>query len=526
MAPQKKNNHAGKSSRKAVWPWILVVSLLAAGLIGSFVFMKYQEHQSQMKLELEQQMAQTLDVDTFYPGVFVDEIDLGGMTMAEAQAKVQEKIDAGLESVQVTVTLEENSKTFTAQDMEVDSDLEQVLAEAMQVGREGEREERYAYVQSLAENPVKLTTTVDVKADPLETKVRELAESWKIEAVEPAVSGFDPNAETKFTVTQPVAGRAVKADELWTLVKAEVDNKTYGTVQAPVEALEPTQTVEDVLKMNTLINRFETKMTNDSNRITNIKVACAAIAGTILQPGEEFSFNTVVGPRTAERGYKEAGVIVGGMSDVGLGGGVCQVSGTLYNAVVRADLEIVNRKRHSYALGYLGPGTDATVDYQSGTDFVFKNNQETPVYINMYTDGLKVIAEVYGVPLKDGMTIDLVVDILSKTSPGERVTVEDSSIPVGESKKVSGHTGYKLNAYRVYYDKDGNEIDRVLLHKDNYPVIQPKLLVNPKTNQTTTTTPAKPATTTTAAQTDPPETTTTAAPATDPPETVPAAEGE
>ena len=526
MAPQKKNNHAGKSSRKAVWPWILVVSLLAAGLIGSFVFMKYQEHQSQMKLELEQQMAQTLDVDTFYPGVFVDEIDLGGMTMAEAQAKVQEKIDAGLESVQVTVTLEENSKTFTAQDMEVDSDLEQVLAEAMQVGREGEREERYAYVQSLAENPVKLTTTVDVKADPLETKVRELAESWKIEAVEPAVSGFDPNAETKFTVTQPVAGRAVKADEVWTLVKAEVDNKTYGTVQAPVEALEPTQTVEDVLKMNTLINRFETKMTNDSNRITNIKVACAAIAGTILQPGEEFSFNTVVGPRTAERGYKEAGVIVGGMSDVGLGGGVCQVSGTLYNAVVRADLEIVNRKRHSYALGYLGPGTDATVDYQSGTDFVFKNNQETPVYINMYTDGLKVIAEVYGVPLKDGMTIDLVVDILSKTSPGERVTVEDSSIPVGESKKVSGHTGYKLNAYRVYYDKDGNEIDRVLLHKDNYPVIQPKLLVNPKTNQTTTTTPAKPATTTTAAQTDPPETTTTAAPATDPPETVPAAEGE
>ncbi len=214
-------------------------------------------------------------------------------------------------------------------------------------------------------------------------------------------------------------------------------------------------------------------------------------------------------------------MIIGGMSDVGLGGGVCQVSGTLYNAVVRADLEIVNRKRHSYALGYLGPGTDATVDYQSGTDFVFKNNQETPVYINMYTDGLKVIAEVYGVPLKDGMTIDLVVDILSKTSPGERITVEDSSIPVGESKKVSGHTGYKLNAYRVYYDKDGNEINRVLLHKDNYPVIQPKLLVNPKTNQTTTTKP----TTTTTAETEPP-TTTTAAPETDPPETAPAAEGE
>ena len=96
---------------------------------------------------------------------------------------------------------------------------------------------------------------------------------------------------------------------------------------------------------------------------------------------------------------------------------------------------------------------------------------------------------------------------------------------MGESKKVSGHTGYKLNAYRVYYDKDGNEINRVLLHKDNYPVIQPKLLVNPKTNQTTTTTPAKP-TTTTAAETEPPTTTTTVAPETIPPETAPAVEGE
>ena len=175
MAPKTKKNRGGKSSKRTLWPWILAVSLLAAGLIGGFVFMQYQEHQSRMRQELEQQMAQTLDVDTFYPGVFVDEIDLGGMTMAEAQAKVQEKIDASLENVQVTVTLEENSKTFTAQDMEVVSDLDQVLAEAMQVGREGEREERYAYVQSLAENPVKLTTKVEVKADPLKRRYA----SWR-----------------------------------------------------------------------------------------------------------------------------------------------------------------------------------------------------------------------------------------------------------------------------------------------------------------------------------------------------------
>ena len=148
----------------------------------------------------------------------------------------------------------------------------------------------------------------------------------------------------------------MNADSLWTLVKAEVDKKTYGTVQAPVEALEPTKTVEDILSQNTLIARFTSKMTNISNRISNIKLACSSIAGTVLQPGENFSYNKVVGPRTAERGYLEAGVIIGGMSDVGLGGGVCQVSGTLFNAAVRADMGIVERHRPQLRSGLFGAG--------------------------------------------------------------------------------------------------------------------------------------------------------------------------
>ena len=138
--------------------WKLTIKWLSNIVSTNAVLLHRYMPVSYTHLDVYKRQAQTLDVDTFYPGVFVDEIDLGGMTMAEAQEKVQEKIDAGLESVQVTVTLEENSKTFTAQDMKVESDLEQVLAEAMQVGREGEREERYAYVQTLTENPVKLST--------------------------------------------------------------------------------------------------------------------------------------------------------------------------------------------------------------------------------------------------------------------------------------------------------------------------------------------------------------------------------
>lgn len=518
MAAKKntKKSHSKKNSGKKLWPWLLVVVLLAVGVVGGFVFIQYQEYQALLaKQEAEQkaaedaalaaQMSQLLDVETFYEGIVVDGIELGGLTLDEARARLQEQLDESIKDAQVTVTLDDNSKTFTADQMTVTTDMDEILTEAMNMGREGELDERYQYVLGLKEKPVELTTTVEVDAAPLEAAVRALAESWTEPAVEPVVTGFDPDSKNKFTVEEGKDGRSVNADKLWELVKAEVDNKTYGTVEAPVEVLKATQTVDDILSMNTLITRFETKMTNDKNRITNIKLACSSISGTVLQPGQEFSFNKVVGERTAKRGYKEAGVIVAGMADTGLGGGICQVSGTLFNAVVRADLEIVKRLRHSYALSYLGPGTDATVDYP-GKDFIFKNNKDTPVYIIMYTDGLKVIAEIYGVPLENGVTVDLVVDIISKTKPGARVTVEDKSIPVGEEKKVSGHTGYKLNAYRVYYDKDGNEINRVLLHKDNYPVIQPKLLINPKTTETTTT---KATTTTAAPEPEEPETTTT-----------------
>ena len=210
----------------------------------------------------------------------------------------------------------------------------------------------------LPANPVKLETAISVDPTALQAMCVEFARSIECEAQDALVIGFDgslPESERWITVPE-VTGRRVDLDKMWALVDESFGSGSFDSVCVPVEYTEPAVTLDSLMVDKQLIASFSSKMSRDENRITNIRLACQSINGTVLQPGEEFSFNDVVGPRTAERGYKEAGVIVGGdRLDNGLGGGICQVSGTLFNAVVMSDLEIVTRYTHSYELSYLTP---------------------------------------------------------------------------------------------------------------------------------------------------------------------------
>jgi vancomycin resistance protein YoaR len=203
------------------------------------------------------------------------------------------------------------------------------------------------------------------------------------------------------------------------------------------------------------------------------------INGTIVMPGETFSFNETTGKRTVAAGFKEANVIVGGNRlEPGIAGGVCQVSGTLFNAIVRADLEIVERHHHSFELSYLTRGRDATVNYGTA-DLRFKNTSDSPVYLSMYTIGREVYAEVYGVALPDGMTIELYVKTTQTIDTGFPVYVADSTVAFGKTETYSARTGIKCTTYKDYYDKDGKLVDRVVLHRDYYRPFAQEIHYNP-----------------------------------------------
>ena len=185
-----------------------------------------------------------------------------------------------------------------------------------------------------------------------------------------------------------------------------------------------------------------------------------------------FSFNEATGERTAEKGYKEASAISGGQSVPEVGGGVCQTSSTLFNAVARANLEIVYRSPHAWPSDYVEKGMDATVNWPN-LDFKFKNNTDYPVFIVAYYEDRKVTVELYGVGLQDGMTIDL-QSVVTRTIPAPEGTkyVLNTSLAPGETKDtVKARTGYVVETYQVWY-KNGEEVSRNLLCTSTYKAYQ------------------------------------------------------
>lgn len=227
------------------------------------------------------------------------------------------------------------------------------------------------------------------------------------------------------------------------------------------------------------ISSFTTETTNDSNRNTNISLSADALNGKVVMPGETLSFNESTGQRTAEKGYKEAGAISGGQLIDDTGGGVCQTSSTLFNAVVRADLEIVERSQHTWPSSYVPRGEDAAVDWPR-LDFVFRNNTGYPIFLLAWYADQTVTVEVYGKLLDGGETIDLYSETIETLTPSDEVIrTRDTSMAPGTSKVAKQkRTGYVVDTYKVYYDANGVELRREKLWRTTYRAVQKEIYYN------------------------------------------------
>ena len=207
--------------------------------------------------------------------------------------------------------------------------------------------------------------------------------------------------------------------------------------------------------------------TSSSYRSTNIALAAQKIDGIVLMPGEIFSFNQTVGERTKAAGFKEATAYSGGKVVQEVGGGICQVSSTLYNAVLYSNLEIVERTNHGFEPSYVKPGLDATVSW-GGPDFKFKNNRDYPIRIK--TDTSSKILKIYIYGLKKDTDYKVVLDSEYVASvPYKTIYQKDSSLKSGQSKVIqSGSNGCKTVAYKYLYDSNGTLVSSECLSRDTY----------------------------------------------------------
>ena len=237
------------------------------------------------------------------------------------------------------------------------------------------------------------------------------------------------------------------------------------------------ETNEPLAEKETALSEFATEGDDDANRNTNLAIACEKLDGTLIKAGGTLSFNEAIGPCTADEGYVEAKVLMNGAnagSDIG--GGVCQVATTLFNAALRGNLTIVESHRHSAPVTYVPVGMDAMVS-DPYKDLVIENPYDEDIVIEAESTGSKVFIRLTG-PTLDGKKIEIESIVTAEIPVGGTVyKVTDQLEPGVESMTEEGHSGYKTESYKVVYDEKGEEISRELISQDEYPAVNPVIEV-------------------------------------------------
>ncbi len=412
-------------------------------------------------------MREAVDRTTYYAGIFIDGKDVSSLTYAEALDRWAEYDAQARSAHNVRLALRGETWEMDANSLAYESDYVEPLARAWMVGRYGSLAQRYETVRTLSDRNYAVERSYSMKK--LKTLLEAIASANNVEAYAAQVKNFDPESGT-FTFTEAKNGQMIDEDE----IIGDVNNaikRGGGTVDIALYEIDAQETAEKISSQYGLIASATTNASSSSKkRLTNLKVACRTISGMKIDVGETFSFNEALGKRTTEKGYKPAGAIENGITTDQVGGGICQISTTLFNAAVKADLSIVERSPHSRPSTYVDVGKDAAVNWPN-QDFKFKNTSTEPVYIAATVTGKKrVVISIYGKLREDGVTIKLESKKTATISPGADRISYDASLPTGQSVVVEkARKGYKATTYKVYYDANEREIGREVLCKSSYP---------------------------------------------------------
>jgi vancomycin resistance protein YoaR len=427
---------------KKWWLWVVMLSIIS--LLGGFFLVR------------------PLSWPTVYAGVAMEGVDVGGRSREEL-AQMLTLWQKEYNEKKVTVYYGDTAFKLDAQSIDYAIDVDATLDEVWNYGRRGSWWERLKNIHSALQEGYRVPLHIRYN----EGKLDNLVDTWK-DSVERQPRNASLSLLTGGIIPQE-PGRKLEAEVLRPMVlQAFKKAGTTDAVPLPVTLLYPEITVADIAStgIREVMGTFSTSFNaQDGNRTSNIKLATSKINGYILYPGKTFSFNEIVGPREKSFGFKEALELVDGEFVPGIGGGICQVSSTLYNAALLANLEIVERYNHSKPLGYVGLGRDATVAF-GVLDFKFANNTAAPVMIMAEIEGNKLLVGIFG-----QQRLAESVEILSKDKqvlPPVVVKQPDQELYLGETKlDRQGKPGYEITTVRIVR-LQGREIKREILSKDRY----------------------------------------------------------
>lgn len=403
-------------------------------------------------------------------GIYANDMDLSGMTTQEAKDKIEAYVDSFAEAEIILNAVDGGTITTTAADLGLRWGNETILDEAANFGRDGDILQCYKELKDLEYQNKVYTVTFAFDKEKIRTLIEENAEQYNQEAINATMIKTEQGFEITEGKTGVMVDTEASVDTVYDYLTGDWNGEGCA-IDLVIVVDEPAGTAEDLAKVKDVLGTFTTSYsTSGGSRSANVANGCSLINGTTLFPGEEFSAYEAVAPFTESNGYYMAGSYLNGQVVDSLGGGICQVSTTLYNAVLLSELEVTERYNHSMIVTYVDPSADAAIAESSGKDFKFVNNTDYPIYIEGSTTSDKQITfTIYGVETRDTANREVIYEsvVLERTVPEEEIIYTDESLPVGYCSVQSAHIGYKAQLWKVVRE-NGVEVSREQINSSSY----------------------------------------------------------
>lgn len=403
-----------------------------------------------------------LNSNIIYDGIKIDEFNVSNMTEKEALKFLNRNMEK-LKKRNIRLTYNDKKYTYSIEDLGFEFLYEEAVNEAYRIGRTGNIINRLINIIKVKLNGREIKLQISCNRDKILKIVESISDDIYIEAKD-AKLHFN---KRQIHIEDEVVGKSVDKEELINRIVESIQRGDVYSIEIPVRNIIPKISKDLLSRINGIIGEYSTSFLGSSkNRIENIRLSANAIKGKMLLPGEAISFNETTGPIRREYGYKDAIVIIGGKYTSGIGGGVCQTSTTLYNALIRAGVTILERSPHSIPPAYVDFGHDAAVA-ENLLDLKFRNDFEYPIYIDTEIKDNRIYAYVYGDVSERDYTVKIESEVIEVIKPKEEIIIDEKLKPGVRLLVQEGRNGYRVKTYR-YIIKNGTIVDKELISSDYY----------------------------------------------------------
>ena len=413
--------------------------------------------------------ARAASEDTIKTGIFADNVELSGMTKEEATQAVNDYVES-LKGVEITLLAADGKEVVTtAGALGITWENRELVTEALEIGTHGNIIERYKVMKDLEHENL----TYDVKLGFDVSAINDILVNQCAKYNRDAVNVSLKRENGTFQVVQGQTGYKLDVETSIDLVYDYLTSEWTGEaadIQLNVAVEEPKGSAEELAQVKDILGSFTTSFsTSGTSRTANVTNGCKLVNGTTLYPGEEFSTYRTVAPFSQANGYYMAGSYVNGKVVDSIGGGICQVSTTLYNAALLAELEITERHNHSMTVSYVDLSADAAIAESAGKDFRFVNNTDSPIYIEGIIKNKQITFNIYGKETRSSSRkVTYVSEVLDTINPPADQIYQDASQPIGYFLKGdSAHIGYKAKLWKVVTE-NGVEVSREQVNSSSY----------------------------------------------------------